>query len=52
MGAGVHCIEFKRRAVTSQDVEHKLGPYGRMAPPGHPVPLLLVYETARGRCPC
>ncbi len=52
LGAGVHCIEFERTAVAPQDVEHKLGPYGRMAAAGRDLPLLMVCETARGRRRC
>ena len=40
LGAGVHCIEFERSAVSPQDVAHKLGPYRRIAAAGHPLPLL------------
>ena len=29
-------------------MEHKLGPYRRMAATGRPLPLLMVCETARG----
>ena len=49
LGAGVHCIEFERRAVRPLQVEHKLGPYRRMAAAGRPLPLLMVCETVRGR---
>ena len=49
LGAGTHCIEFERRAVTPYEVEHKQGPYRRMAAAGRPLPLLMVCETARGR---
>ena len=49
LGAGTHCIEFERRAVQPFQVEHKLGPYRRMAAAGRPLPLLMVCETARGR---
>ena len=49
LGAGTHCIEFERTAVSPQDVAHKLGPYRRMAAAGRPLPLLMVCETARGR---
>ena len=49
LGAGTHCIEFERRAVVPHQVEHKLGPYRRMAAMGRPLPLLMVCETARGR---
>ena len=49
LGAGVHCIEFERTAVSPQEVEYKLGPYRRMAAAGRPLPLLMVCETARGR---
>ena len=31
LGAGTHCIEFERHAVHPLRVEHKLGPYRRMA---------------------
>ena len=49
LGAGTHSIEFERRAVEPFQVEHKLGPYRRMAVAGRPLPLLMVCETARGR---
>ena len=49
LGAGGHCIEFERTAVSPQEVEHKLGPYRRMAVAGRPLPLLMVCETARGQ---
>ena len=49
LGAGTHSIEFERRAVQPFQVEHKLGPYRRMAAAGRPLPLLMVCETARGR---
>ena len=49
LGAGAYCIEFERTAVAPQDVEHKLGPYRRMAASGRSLPLLMVCETARGR---
>ena len=49
LGAGIHCIEFERRAVQPFQVEHKLGPYRRTAAAGRPLPLLMVCETARGR---
>ena len=49
LGAGAYCIEFERTAVVPQDVEHKLGPYRRMAASGRPLPLLMVCETAQGR---
>ena len=49
LGAGTHCIEFERTAVSPQEVEYKLGPYRRMAAVGRPLPLLMVCETARGR---
>ena len=49
LGAGTHCIEFERQAVHPFQVEHKLGPYRRMAAAGRPLPLLMVCETARGR---
>ena len=49
LGAGIHCIEFERRAVQPFQVEHKLGPYRRMAAAGRALPLLMVCETARGR---
>ena len=49
LGPGFHCIEFERRAVTLPAVEHKLGPYRRMAASGRALPLLMVCETARGR---
>jgi len=49
LGAGIHGIEFERRAVVPHQVEHKLGPYRRMAAAGRPLPLLMVCETERGR---
>ena len=49
LGAGAYCIEFERSAVSRYDVNHKLGPYRRMAAVGRPLPLLMVCETARGR---
>ena len=49
LGSGAHCIEFERRAVLPFQVEHKLGPYRRMAAASRPLPLLMVCETARGR---
>ena len=49
LGPGPHCIEFERSAVSRYDVNHKLGPYHRMASAGRPLPLLMVCETARGR---
>ena len=49
LGPGPHCIEFERHAVARYDVEHKLGPYRRLAAVGRPLPLLVVCETARGR---
>ena len=49
LGAGTHCIEFERTAVSPQEVEYKLGPYRRMAAAGRALPLLMVCETARGR---
>ena len=49
LGPGTHCIEFERRAVVPHHVEHKLGPYRRMAASGRAMPLLMVCETARGR---
>ena len=48
LGAGTYYIEFERTAVSPQDVEHKLGPYRRMAAAGRPLPLLVVCETDRG----
>ena len=48
LGAGAYSIEFERRAVSPQEVEHKLGPYRRMAAVGRPLPLMMVCETARG----
>ena len=48
LGPGVYCIEFERTAVSPQEVEHKLGPYRRMAASGRPLPLLVVCETYRG----
>ena len=47
LGAGTHCIEFERYSPVPSQVEHKLGPYRRMAASG-PLPLLVVCETARG----
>ena len=38
-----------RGGVNPSEVEHKLGPYRRMAAAGRPLPLLTVCETARGR---
>ena len=61
LGTGTHCIEFERQAVHPFQVEHKLGPYRRMAAAGRALPLLMVCETAwaartsgppPGRCPC
>ena len=49
LGAGTHCIEFERTAVSPQEVEYKLGPYRRMAAAGRALSLLMVCETARGR---
>ncbi len=49
LGPGSHCIEFERRAVLPHQVEHKLGPYRRMAASGRALPLLVICETARGR---
>ena len=49
LGTGTHCIEFERRAIRPFQVEHKLGPYRRMAAAGRLLPLLMVSETARGR---
>ena len=49
LGAGVYCIEFERSAVSPYDVNHKLGPYRRIAGAGRPLPLLMVCETAQGR---
>ena len=48
LGAGTHCIEFERYSSVPSQVEHKLGPYRRMAASGRPLPLLVVCETARG----
>ena len=48
LGAGAHCIEFERSAVTPWQVEYKLGPYRRMAAAGRQLPLLVVCETDRG----
>ena len=48
LGAGTHCIEFERYSPVPAQVEHKLGPYRRMAASGRPLPLLVVCETARG----
>ena len=49
LGPGVYSIEFERRAVSPYEVEHKLGPYRRMAAAGRALPLLMVCETALGR---
>ena len=49
LGPGIYSIEFERRAVSPYEVEHKLGPYRRMAAAGRALPLLMVCETARGR---
>ena len=49
LGAGTHSIEFERRGGQPFQVEHKLGPYRRMAAAGRSLPLLMVCETARGR---
>ena len=49
LGPGPHFIEFERSAVSRYDVNHKLGPYRRMAGAGRALPLLMVCETARGR---
>ena len=49
LGAGIHGIEFERRAVSGQEVERKLGPYRQMAASGRPLPLLMVCETAQGQ---
>ena len=49
LGAGTYCIEFERSAVSRYDVNHKLGPYRRMAAAGRALPLLMVCETALGR---
>ena len=49
LGPGTHCIQFERRAVSRNDVNHKLGPYRRMAAVGRALPLLMVCETAQGR---
>ena len=49
LGPGTHCIEFERYSIQPSLVEHKLGPYRRMAALGRPLPLLVVCETARGR---
>ena len=48
LGAGTHCIEFERYSPVPAQVEHKLGPYRRMAASGRPLPLLVVCETVRG----
>ncbi len=47
-GEGAYYIEFERSAVAPQEVNHKLGPYRRMAAAGRPLPLLMVCETWRG----
>ena len=49
LGGGTHYIEFERTAVRPDRVEHKLGPYRRMAAAGRALPLLMVCETALGR---
>ena len=49
LGAGTYSIEFERGAVSPYEVDHKLGPYRRMAAAGRAMPLLMVCETARGR---
>ena len=49
LGAGTHCIEFERRAVSGWEVERKMGPYRRMASSGRPLSLLMVCETAQGQ---
>ena len=38
LGPGMHCIEFERYSIQSSQVEHKLGPYRRMAALGRPLP--------------
>ena len=48
LGTGTHCIEFERYSPVPSQVDHKLGPYRRMAASGRPLPLLVVCETARG----
>ena len=48
-GPGTHCMEFERYPVFPHEVEHRLGPYRRMASSGRPLPLLVVCETARAR---
>ncbi len=48
LGAETHCIEFERYSPVPAQVEHKLGPYRRMAASGRPLPLLVVCETSRG----
>ena len=47
LGPGPHFIEFERNAVSHYDVNHKLGPYRRMAA-GRALPLLMVCETGLG----
>ena len=49
LGAGPHCLEFERSAMSPGDVAHKLGPYRKMRDAGRPLPLLVVCETARAR---
>ena len=49
LGGGTHCIEFERSSVFPYDVQHKLGPYRRMAGSGRPLPLLMVCETVLAR---
>ncbi len=42
-----HFIEFERSAVSPREVDHKLGPYRRMAAAGRPLPLPVGCETGR-----
>ena len=44
-GAGPHCIEYERAAVTPTDVARKLGTYRKSAAAGRPVPVLVVCDT-------
>ena len=47
LGAGTHCIEFERYSPVPVQVEHKLGPYRRMAAAGRPLPLLVVWRDGQ-----
>ena len=44
LGPGTYCIEFERYSPVPSQVEHKLGPYRRMAASGRPMSLLVVCE--------